>query len=194
MLIDICALHFIKEYQTLMSFFSSCFIGPYLVFKFFYFLGLPNFYLSILTQNESPILFWILLIELLFYPLGPVMTKFTIALREIGTYKEVLRSQVIPFCCICDLHVKFFLQANWFFFFYVIPITKFGCSSRIWIESIWKACNISWTCNEFPFKASASFPSFKPFAFDWLLSRRNSTLYMLWQLCGGFCCQMSFIY
>lgn len=26
---------------------------------------------------------------------GPVMTKFTIALREIGTYKEVLRSQVI---------------------------------------------------------------------------------------------------
>lgn len=26
--------------------------------------------------------------------LGPVMTKFTIALREIGTYKEVLRSQV----------------------------------------------------------------------------------------------------
>lgn len=26
---------------------------------------------------------------------GPVMTKFTIALREIGTYKEVLRSQVV---------------------------------------------------------------------------------------------------
>lgn len=25
---------------------------------------------------------------------GSVMTKFTIALREIGTYKEVLRSQV----------------------------------------------------------------------------------------------------
>lgn len=25
---------------------------------------------------------------------GPVMTKFTIALREIGTYKEVLRSKV----------------------------------------------------------------------------------------------------
>lgn len=25
---------------------------------------------------------------------GPVMTKFTVALREIGTYKEVLRSQV----------------------------------------------------------------------------------------------------
>jgi Arf-GAP/coiled-coil/ANK repeat/PH domain-containing protein len=25
---------------------------------------------------------------------GPVMTKFTIALREIGTYKEVLRSQI----------------------------------------------------------------------------------------------------
>jgi hypothetical protein len=25
---------------------------------------------------------------------GPVMTKFTIALREIGTYKEVLRSQM----------------------------------------------------------------------------------------------------
>ncbi|KAL6551305.1 ADP-ribosylation factor GTPase-activating protein agd3 [Orobanche minor] len=25
---------------------------------------------------------------------GPVMTKFTIALREIGTYKEVFRSQV----------------------------------------------------------------------------------------------------
>eukprot|EP00250_Pteridium_aquilinum_P016047 c22913_g1_i1 orf=2-337(-) len=25
---------------------------------------------------------------------GPVMNKFTIALREIGTYKEVLRSQV----------------------------------------------------------------------------------------------------
>ena len=30
-----------------------------------------------------------------FFPLsGPVMNKFTIALREIGTYKEVLRSQV----------------------------------------------------------------------------------------------------
>jgi Arf-GAP/coiled-coil/ANK repeat/PH domain-containing protein len=28
------------------------------------------------------------------YYTGPVMTKFTIALREIGTYKEVLRSQV----------------------------------------------------------------------------------------------------
>jgi hypothetical protein len=27
--------------------------------------------------------------------IGPVMTKFTIALREIGTYKEVLRSQVV---------------------------------------------------------------------------------------------------
>lgn len=27
--------------------------------------------------------------------LGPVMTKFTIAFREIGTYKEVLRSQVV---------------------------------------------------------------------------------------------------
>ncbi|XP_048626601.1 ADP-ribosylation factor GTPase-activating protein AGD1-like, partial [Brassica napus] len=25
---------------------------------------------------------------------GPVMTKFTVALREIGTYKEVLRSEV----------------------------------------------------------------------------------------------------
>lgn len=31
-------------------------------------------------------------------------------------------------------------------------------------------------------KASASFPSFKPFAFDRLLSRWNSTLYMLWLL------------
>lgn len=30
---------------------------------------------------------------------GPVMTKFTIALREIGTYKEVLRSQVITMIC-----------------------------------------------------------------------------------------------
>ncbi|CAN7023301.1 unnamed protein product [Brassica rapa subsp. trilocularis] len=29
-----------------------------------------------------------------FFPSGPVMTKFTVALREIGTYKEVLRSEV----------------------------------------------------------------------------------------------------
>lgn len=48
------------------------------------------------------------------------MTKFTIALREIGTYKEVLRSQVITFCCFCDLHVKSFLQANWFGFFFML--------------------------------------------------------------------------
>jgi hypothetical protein len=37
---------------------------------------------------------------------GPVMTKFTIALREIGTYKEVLRSQVVLFCFrmrLCEL-------------------------------------------------------------------------------------------
>lgn len=33
-------------------------------------------------------------IEFLPTSTGPVMTKFTIALREIGTYKEVLRSQV----------------------------------------------------------------------------------------------------
>ncbi|CAF1707791.1 hypothetical protein Bca4012_005801 [Brassica carinata] len=31
---------------------------------------------------------------LFFYSSGPVMTKFTVALREIGTYKEVLRSEV----------------------------------------------------------------------------------------------------
>jgi hypothetical protein len=34
------------------------------------------------------------LIEIFNCTSGPVMTKFTIALREIGTYKEVLRSQV----------------------------------------------------------------------------------------------------
>ncbi|KAL6984012.1 ADP-ribosylation factor GTPase-activating protein agd3 [Sarracenia purpurea var. burkii] len=35
-----------------------------------------------------------LLMEKIWSSAGPVMTKFTIALREIGTYKEVLRSQV----------------------------------------------------------------------------------------------------
>lgn len=35
-----------------------------------------------------------LLMKSLLVSSGPVMTKFTIALREIGTYKEVLRSQV----------------------------------------------------------------------------------------------------
>lgn len=30
---------------------------------------------------------------------GPVMSKFTIALREIGTYKEILRSQVTTIFC-----------------------------------------------------------------------------------------------
>ena len=30
------------------------------------------------------------------------MTKFTIALREIETYKEVLRSQVVHFILKCD--------------------------------------------------------------------------------------------
>jgi hypothetical protein len=34
---------------------------------------------------------------------GPVMTKFTIALREIGTYKEVLRSQVEHQYVVCTL-------------------------------------------------------------------------------------------
>jgi len=29
---------------------------------------------------------------------GPIMSKFTIALREVGTYKEVLRSQVLLLC------------------------------------------------------------------------------------------------
>jgi hypothetical protein len=37
---------------------------------------------------------FILFTEFLSTSTGPVMTKFTIALREIGTYKEVLRSQV----------------------------------------------------------------------------------------------------
>lgn len=31
------------------------------------------------------------------YILGPDMAKFAIALREIGTYKEILRSQVETF-------------------------------------------------------------------------------------------------
>lgn len=39
--------------------------------------------------------------DYLFTLTGPVMTKFTIALREIGTYKEVLRSQVKD----CDVNV-----------------------------------------------------------------------------------------
>jgi hypothetical protein len=34
---------------------------------------------------------------------GPVMTKFTIALREIGTYKEVLRSQVVTAALLLQL-------------------------------------------------------------------------------------------
>lgn len=44
------------------------------------------------------VVYW--LIDLLLPYLGPVMTKFTIALREIGTYKEVLRSQVK----MCDIY------------------------------------------------------------------------------------------
>ena len=32
----------------------------------------------------------------LYYVAGPVMSKFTTAFRELGTYKELLRSQVLP--------------------------------------------------------------------------------------------------
>lgn len=45
-------------------------------------------------QQESVIMLFHSDINEMYVPLGPVMTKFTIALREIGTYKEVLRSQV----------------------------------------------------------------------------------------------------
>lgn len=54
----------------------------------------------------------------LFANVGPVMTKFTIALREIGTYKEVLRSQVILIFMHSTNFAKYygdFLQINAFF-------------------------------------------------------------------------------
>lgn len=41
--------------------------------------------------------------------IGPVMTKFTIALREIGTYKEVLRSQVIVMIYFYTSHTSLFV-------------------------------------------------------------------------------------
>jgi len=40
--------------------------------------------LFILSQNH-----------ILYYVAGPVMSKFTTAFRELGTYKELLRSQVL---------------------------------------------------------------------------------------------------
>ncbi|KAG4926021.1 hypothetical protein JHK87_051561 [Glycine soja] len=45
--------------------------------------GMLPFYINLMMVDER-----------FSVPPGPVMTKFTIALREIGTYKEVLRSQV----------------------------------------------------------------------------------------------------
>jgi len=42
--------------------------------------------------------FLFILIYFVFATPGPVMNKFTIALREITTYKELLRSQVIIIC------------------------------------------------------------------------------------------------
>ena len=33
----------------------------------------------------------------LYYVAGPVMSKFTTAFRELGTYKELLRSQVLDY-------------------------------------------------------------------------------------------------
>lgn len=39
---------------------------------------------------------------------GPDMAKFAIALREIGTYKEVLRSQVAVLPHICSSTIKLF--------------------------------------------------------------------------------------
>ena len=48
---------------------------------------------------------------------GPVMTKFTIALREIGTYKEVLRSQVdIHICIYCAYILSFNFNFRWYNF------------------------------------------------------------------------------
>lgn len=61
----------------------------------------------------------IFFIEFLPTSTGPVMTKFTIALREIGTYKEVLRSQVKNFDLLfSELVILFFfwlLYPNGFF-------------------------------------------------------------------------------
>lgn len=57
---------------------------------------------------------------------GPVMTKFTIALRELGTYKEVLRSQVVAlliiFSYICAVTG---FQSNSYAFF------SCGCLSNL---------------------------------------------------------------
>lgn len=52
---------------------------------------------------------------------GPVMTKFTIALREIGTYKEVLRSKVENLVL-----YLFNMHAQWFLVFGIpIKLQKF---------------------------------------------------------------------
>lgn len=82
---------------------------------------------------------------LIFFFLGPVMTKFTLAFREIGTYKETLRSQVVilvlllvllllflflpqfctvTLCCLLTIW-KIFGKQSWCFFivssFYYLP-------------------------------------------------------------------------
>lgn len=66
---------------------------------------------------------------------GPVMTKFTIALREIGTYKEVLRSQVT--------YLKNFMQN---LLIWLVVIGSLLCGPHLaktqlsfWIQRGWKA-------------------------------------------------------
>jgi hypothetical protein len=49
------------------------------------------------------------------------MTKFTIALREIGTYKEVLRSQVdIRMYIYCGCSLLFNFNIRWYKFLYTV--------------------------------------------------------------------------
>jgi hypothetical protein len=46
------------------------------------------------------------------YFAGPLMTKFTIALREIGTYKEVLLSQVESISIYISMRVLFMKESK----------------------------------------------------------------------------------
>lgn len=113
--------------------------------------------------------------------LGPVMTKFTIALREIGTYKEVLRSQVITLFYLL-------LQAKGFLLF--LQSQYFGCSSQN-INSICSLRDVRYQLKWFllnlglwiiPFWSLISFPCFEVFALQWGFTWAKVTLtaYILW--------------
>ena len=56
----------------------------------------------IIDDHNFAVIYWCFSSQIhskhsLYYVAGPVMSKFTTAFRELGTYKELLRSQVIDY-------------------------------------------------------------------------------------------------